>query len=104
MHYFAPKDLPPLPKNVVFVLDISASMVGAKLQQVSEWVPPAHFLLMLLTRSVISLLNDIQLMPNPTIPTYGHPEADSCNPLVDSMDLQKQKDRLEGTWQRGQCE
>lgn len=36
VHYFAPKDLPPLPKNVVFVLDISASMVGAKLQQVSE--------------------------------------------------------------------
>ncbi|KAH0512377.1 Inter-alpha-trypsin inhibitor heavy chain H5 [Microtus ochrogaster] len=35
VHYFAPKDLPPLPKNVVFVLDISASMVGAKLQQVS---------------------------------------------------------------------
>lgn len=36
VHYFAPKNLPPLPKNVVFVLDISASMVGAKLQQVSQ--------------------------------------------------------------------
>lgn len=36
VHYFAPKDLPPLPKNVVFVLDTSASMVGMKLQQVSE--------------------------------------------------------------------
>lgn len=36
VHYFAPKNLPPLPKNVVFVLDISASMVGAKLQQVSR--------------------------------------------------------------------
>lgn len=40
VHYFAPKDLPPLPKNVVFVLDISASMVGAKLQQVSECCLP----------------------------------------------------------------
>lgn len=40
VHYFAPKNLPPLPKNVVFVLDISASMVGAKLQQVSQL--PAH--------------------------------------------------------------
>lgn len=39
VHYFAPKDLPPLPKNVVFVLDISASMVGAKLQQVSAACP-----------------------------------------------------------------
>lgn len=28
-------DLPPLPKNVVFVLDSSASMVGTKLRQVS---------------------------------------------------------------------
>lgn len=36
VHYFAPKNLPPLPKNVVFVLDISASMVGAKLQQTRE--------------------------------------------------------------------
>lgn len=35
VHYFAPRDLPPLPKNVVFVLDSSASMVGAKLRQVS---------------------------------------------------------------------
>ena len=38
VHYFAPKDLPPLPKNVVFVLDSSASMVGTKLRQVS----PCH--------------------------------------------------------------
>ncbi|XP_028933734.1 inter-alpha-trypsin inhibitor heavy chain H5 isoform X1 [Ornithorhynchus anatinus] len=36
VHYFAPKDLPPLPKNVVFVLDSSASMVGAKLKQTKE--------------------------------------------------------------------
>ncbi|XP_005383929.1 PREDICTED: inter-alpha-trypsin inhibitor heavy chain H5 isoform X1 [Chinchilla lanigera] len=36
VHYFAPKDLPPLPKNVVFVLDTSASMVGTKLQQTRE--------------------------------------------------------------------
>ncbi|XP_004480128.2 inter-alpha-trypsin inhibitor heavy chain H5 [Dasypus novemcinctus] len=36
VHYFAPKDLPPLPKNVVFVLDSSASMVGTKLRQTKE--------------------------------------------------------------------
>lgn len=40
VHYFAPKDLPPLPKNVVFVLDSSASMVGTKLRQVSECQMP----------------------------------------------------------------
>ncbi|XP_040824232.1 inter-alpha-trypsin inhibitor heavy chain H5 [Ochotona curzoniae] len=36
VHYFAPKDLPPLPKNVVFVLDSSASMVGVKLRQTKD--------------------------------------------------------------------
>uniref|UniRef100_A0A8C3YRF8 Inter-alpha-trypsin inhibitor heavy chain 5 n=1 Tax=Catagonus wagneri TaxID=51154 RepID=A0A8C3YRF8_9CETA len=36
VHYFAPKDLPPLPKNMVFVLDSSASMVGAKLRQTKD--------------------------------------------------------------------
>ncbi|XP_015991889.2 inter-alpha-trypsin inhibitor heavy chain H5 isoform X2 [Rousettus aegyptiacus] len=36
VHYFAPRDLPPLPKNVVFVLDSSASMVGAKLRQTKD--------------------------------------------------------------------
>ncbi|NWU26771.1 ITIH5 inhibitor, partial [Dyaphorophyia castanea] len=36
VHYFAPTDLPPLPKNVVFVLDSSASMVGTKLKQTKE--------------------------------------------------------------------
>uniref|UniRef100_A0A8C6X8A7 Inter-alpha-trypsin inhibitor heavy chain 5 n=1 Tax=Naja naja TaxID=35670 RepID=A0A8C6X8A7_NAJNA len=36
VHYFAPKDLPPLPKNIVFVLDRSASMVGTKMKQTQE--------------------------------------------------------------------
>ncbi|XP_053428872.1 inter-alpha-trypsin inhibitor heavy chain H5 isoform X2 [Nycticebus coucang] len=36
VHYFAPKNLPPLPKNVVFVLDSSASMVGTKLRQTKD--------------------------------------------------------------------
>ncbi|EOA99356.1 Inter-alpha-trypsin inhibitor heavy chain H5 [Anas platyrhynchos] len=39
VHYFAPTDLPPLPKNVVFVLDSSASMVGTKLRQNKQIVP-----------------------------------------------------------------
>ncbi|XP_055449807.1 inter-alpha-trypsin inhibitor heavy chain H5 [Psammomys obesus] len=46
VHYFAPKNLPPLPKNVIFVLDISASMVGAKLQQTRE--------------ALVTILNDLR--------------------------------------------
>lgn len=34
VHYFAPKDLPAVPKNVVFVIDTSASMLGKKIRQV----------------------------------------------------------------------
>ncbi|XP_033888791.3 inter-alpha-trypsin inhibitor heavy chain H5-like [Acipenser ruthenus] len=36
VHYFAPKDLPAVPKNVVFVIDTSASMVGTKIRQTKE--------------------------------------------------------------------
>lgn len=36
VHYFAPKDLPAVPKNVVFVIDTSASMLGTKIRQTKE--------------------------------------------------------------------
>nr|XP_061809590.1 inter-alpha-trypsin inhibitor heavy chain H5-like [Nerophis lumbriciformis] len=36
VHYFAPKDLPAMPKNVVFVIDTSASMLGTKMRQTKE--------------------------------------------------------------------
>ncbi|GCC35020.1 inter-alpha-trypsin inhibitor heavy chain H5 [Chiloscyllium punctatum] len=36
VHYFAPKDLPPVPKNVVFVIDTSASMAGKKIKQTKD--------------------------------------------------------------------
>ncbi len=41
VHYFAPKDLPAVPKNVVFVIDTSASMLGTKIRQVkqhNQWI------------------------------------------------------------------
>lgn len=41
VHYFAPKDLPVVPKNVVFVIDTSASMLGTKIRQVkqhNQWI------------------------------------------------------------------
>uniref|UniRef100_A0A4W3IFT5 Inter-alpha-trypsin inhibitor heavy chain 5 n=1 Tax=Callorhinchus milii TaxID=7868 RepID=A0A4W3IFT5_CALMI len=36
IHHFAPKDLPPVPKNVVFVIDTSASMLGMKMKQTKD--------------------------------------------------------------------
>ncbi|XP_038132629.1 inter-alpha-trypsin inhibitor heavy chain H5 [Cyprinodon tularosa] len=36
VHYFAPKDLPAVPKNVVFVIDTSASMMGKKMRQTKD--------------------------------------------------------------------
>ncbi|XP_012590621.1 PREDICTED: inter-alpha-trypsin inhibitor heavy chain H3 [Condylura cristata] len=36
VHFFAPKDLPVVPKNVVFVIDVSGSMSGRKLSQTKD--------------------------------------------------------------------
>ncbi|KAG6921981.1 inter-alpha-trypsin inhibitor heavy chain family member 6, partial [Chelydra serpentina] len=36
VHYFAPRGLPPVQKNVVFVIDISGSMHGTKMKQTKK--------------------------------------------------------------------
>ena len=36
IHYFAPRGLPPMEKNVVFVIDVSSSMFGTKMEQVTR--------------------------------------------------------------------
>ncbi|XP_003473567.3 inter-alpha-trypsin inhibitor heavy chain H5 [Cavia porcellus] len=69
VHYFAPKDLPPLPKNVVFVFDTSASMVGTKLQQTRDALttilldlrPQDHF-------SIIGFSNRIKVWKDHLVP------------------------------------
>ena len=33
VHYFSPEGIPPVKKNVVFVIDVSGSMIGTKIQQ-----------------------------------------------------------------------
>lgn len=40
IHYFAPRGLPPVEKNVVFVIDVSGSMFGTKMQQVTRTPGP----------------------------------------------------------------
>jgi secreted protein with Ig-like and vWFA domain len=36
VHFFAPENLPPLRKHVIFVLDVSGSMSGRKITQLKE--------------------------------------------------------------------
>jgi hypothetical protein len=36
VHFFAPEDVPPQPKHIIFVLDTSGSMWGSKLQQLQR--------------------------------------------------------------------
>lgn len=36
VHFFSPSDLKPIPKHVVFVLDVSGSMYGRKIAQLRE--------------------------------------------------------------------
>lgn len=38
VHYFAPRGLPVVPKDVIFVIDVSGSMIGTKIKQV-KWTP-----------------------------------------------------------------
>ncbi|KAJ8951550.1 hypothetical protein NQ318_020423, partial [Aromia moschata] len=47
VHFFAPNDLDPLPKHVVFVLDTSSSMYGRKISQLKD--------------AMMSILNDIRM-------------------------------------------
>lgn len=42
VHYFAPRDLPPVEKNVVFVIDVSSSMFGTKMKQVTRALGTFH--------------------------------------------------------------
>lgn len=34
VHYFAPSEMPVFPKNIIFVIDKSGSMIGNKIRQV----------------------------------------------------------------------
>lgn len=36
VHFFAPRSLPAVPKRIVFVIDISGSMAGVKLEQTKQ--------------------------------------------------------------------
>ena len=36
VHALAPAGLPPIPKNILFILDVSGSMSGRKIQQVGN--------------------------------------------------------------------
>ncbi|XP_072309848.1 inter-alpha-trypsin inhibitor heavy chain H5 [Eucyclogobius newberryi] len=69
VHFFAPKDLPAVPKNVVFVIDTSASMVGKKIKQTKEALltilgdlrPSDHF-------NFISFSNKVKEWKNRLVP------------------------------------
>lgn len=36
VHFFAPENMDPIPKNILFVIDVSGSMWGVKMKQVSS--------------------------------------------------------------------
>ncbi|XP_069062475.1 inter-alpha-trypsin inhibitor heavy chain H4-like isoform X1 [Pleurodeles waltl] len=71
VHYFAPAEMPTLPKNVVFVIDTSGSMHGKKIVQTREALltiledlsPEDHFNLITFS-STVSRYRDIMLKAN----------------------------------------
>lgn len=56
VHYFAPEELPIVPKEVIFVIDVSGSMAGAKLAQTKE--------------AMLTILNDLQTHDHFNILTF----------------------------------
>ncbi|XP_049958740.1 inter-alpha-trypsin inhibitor heavy chain H4-like isoform X2 [Schistocerca serialis cubense] len=68
VHFYSPADLPPLPKYVVFVLDVSGSMGGRKIEQ--------------LRQAMVSILDELRPRDNFTLITFSsesqvwRPDAD----------------------------
>ncbi|XP_049814510.1 inter-alpha-trypsin inhibitor heavy chain H4-like isoform X2 [Schistocerca nitens] len=57
VHFYSPADLPPLPKYVVFVLDVSGSMGGRKIDQ--------------LRQAMVSILDELRPQDNFTLITFS---------------------------------
>ncbi|XP_046993103.1 inter-alpha-trypsin inhibitor heavy chain H4-like isoform X2 [Schistocerca americana] len=76
VHFYSPADLPPLPKYVVFVLDVSGSMGGRKIEQ--------------LRQAMVSILDELRPRDNFTLITFSsesqvwRPDADVAVPSSSS--------------------
>ncbi|XP_047116748.1 inter-alpha-trypsin inhibitor heavy chain H4-like isoform X2 [Schistocerca piceifrons] len=76
VHFYSPADLPPLPKYVVFVLDVSGSMGGRKIDQ--------------LRQAMVSILDELRPRDNFTLITFSsesqvwRPHADVAVPSSSS--------------------
>jgi len=77
VHFFAPESLSTLPKHVVFVLDISGSMLGEKLQQTKD--------------AMVTILDDLTEQDHFNILTFSDevmdwvPEAEKQNETAHSL-------------------
>ncbi|XP_041833401.1 inter-alpha-trypsin inhibitor heavy chain H2 [Melanotaenia boesemani] len=58
VHFFAPSNLSPLPKNIVFVIDVSGSMWGVKMKQTVE--------------AMKAILDDLTMEDNFSIIDFNH--------------------------------
>ena len=56
VHFFAPTGLDPVAKNILFVLDISGSMAGEKLIQVSQNLYVIQIFLFLTVHNMLSFV------------------------------------------------
>ena len=65
VHFFAPQNLKSLPKHIVFVLDISGSMEGEKIQQMKD--------------AMVTILDDLNEEDHFNIVTFSS-EVENWNP------------------------
>ncbi|XP_068611633.1 inter-alpha-trypsin inhibitor heavy chain H2 [Brachionichthys hirsutus] len=74
VHFFAPSNLPRLPKNIVFVIDVSGSMWGVKMKQTVE--------------AMMTILDDLDDDDNFNVIDFNHVARCWSEELVSASSLQ----------------
>merc|ERR1711963_174350 len=95
VHYFAPDNLPTMPKHVIFVIDISGSMSGRKLQQTKDAMTT-----MLDKMSEKNIDNFNIILFDSNIEVWGRKR---CNEVIDYSEyydssITRTLDDIEDTW------
>ncbi|XP_047120673.1 inter-alpha-trypsin inhibitor heavy chain H4-like isoform X1 [Schistocerca piceifrons] len=85
VHFYAPPGLPPLPKHVVFVLDVSGSMMGRKIEQLKTAM---HTILDELNAgdvfSLIPFSNEVQVWHPDVTLTFEATSQEILDPVFNS--------------------
>merc|ERR1719204_1430349 len=90
VHYFVPENLETLPKHAIFILDVSGSMYGEKLQQLKDAMftvlddmKPEDFFNIITFSTSVSEIAIIEGAPNPAIPATPENKKRAISHVLD---------------------